>query len=334
MTVPVSIVVPVFNGRTHLETLMDSIRRQTAQPLEVIVVDNGSSDGAPEIARRLGARVLVMGRNAGFAAAVNRGIGDAKGEAIALINCDVELDARWLETLWQGACESGADFVTGTIVRVNSPEIIDGLYDLVSRGGCAWRAGAGRPLATAPGIQQPIWFCSATAALYRAELFQKIGVFEESFESYLEDVDFGLRCALAGRTGRYIPAAICRHHGSATFGPWNRRMVRLISRNQVFLVARHYPGKLLWRWLWPILVGQTLWGFVAVRHGRTFAWLRGKMEGLRRFREIRRASSRSANLSTTIEASDREIFELQSRTGFDSFWKLYFLLAPGRKSSQ
>jgi GT2 family glycosyltransferase len=340
VSVPVTIVIPVFNGREWLEKLLASIARQTVAPLEIIVVDNGSTDGAPDSARRAGARVIAMGTNTGFAAAVNRGIQEAKGEGIALINSDVELDSAWLETLWTGACDNAVDFATGRILQAAGDtqadgDTLDGSYDLICRGGCPWRAGAGKPDSVLSRTARPIQFCSATAAIYHAELFRKVGLFEEKFESYLEDVDFGLRCASAGRKGGYFPDAVCRHLGSATFGRWHPRVVRLIARNQVFLIARHYPRGLIRRWLWPILVAQTLWGGLAFRHGCGIAWLRGKLEAVGRFAAIRRTSMLSGVPSLATESaiveSEQQIHHLQSAAGFDAYWKLYFRLAGSAK---
>ena len=331
MTAPVSIVIPIHNGCELLETLLQSISRQSVAPLEVIVVDNGSTDGAPDAARGAGARVISMGRNAGFAAAVNRGIQGALAEYIALINADVVLDSGWLETLWKGACAAGADFVTGRILQAGNEDIVDGSYDLICRGGCSWRAGAGRPVNALPASPESMQLCSATAALFRAELFHDVGMFEEVFESYLEDVDFGLRCAAAGRKGSYFPDAVCRHRGSATLGRWHPRVVRLIARNQIFLIARHYPSELIRKWRWPILVAHILWGGLAVRHGCGFAWLRGKAEGLWRFASVRRGTIPSPSLEQVITGSEQRIHRLQSETGFDAYWKMYFRLVGGPK---
>ncbi len=106
-----------------------------------------------------------------------------------------------------------------------------------------------------------------------------MGLLEESFDSYLEDADFGLRCALRGITGRYVPEARAVHLGSASLGRWHPETVRRISRNQLFLAARHYSA----RYVWPVLVAQVLWGALAIRHGRGLAWARGKWQGIRHF---------------------------------------------------
>src|SRR5690349_10545681 len=95
----ISAVLPVWNGRELLGRLLDTLDAQTIPVDEVIAVDNGSSDGAPELARQRGARVIAMGRNAGFAAAVNRGIKEARSDSIAVVNTDVELSPDYLEKL-------------------------------------------------------------------------------------------------------------------------------------------------------------------------------------------------------------------------------------------
>src|SRR6202167_247629 len=107
-------------------------------------------------------------------------------------------------------------FACGKILRADDPAIIDATFDAVSSAACAWRCGSGRP--DAPVWNQPrtIHIAPMTAALFRSSLFQEVGLLDESFESYLEDVDFGLRCAFTGRMGAYVPGAIARHIRSAT----------------------------------------------------------------------------------------------------------------------
>src|SRR5438046_2849976 len=84
---------------------------------------------------------------------------------------------------------------------------------------------------------------------------------------FSHDVDFGIRCATGGFRGVYVPDAVAYHQGSATLGPWHPDTVRKISRNQLLLVAKHYPRRWILRYGWPVFVAQGLWGFVALRHG-------------------------------------------------------------------
>jgi GT2 family glycosyltransferase len=324
----ISAVVPVWNGRELLARLLASLAAQTLPAGEVLVVDNGSSDGAPDVARAAGARVIAMGRNAGFAAAVNRGIRESRGEWIAVLNNDVEVAPDYFEKL------SAADawFATGKILSSTAATpTIDGAFDLLSRAGAAWRAGSGFPDGPLFAEPRPIWSPPWTAVLFRAELFRKTGMLEESFESYLEDVDFGLRCARAGMAGLYLPDAVAWHRGSATLGRWHRNTVRRMARNQVLLLVRHYPRRLVLRWLWPILTGQSLWGLVALRHGCGWAWSRGKWDGLRRVfgGAISTDHFAPAVLEHLLVQNEGEIRAMQSSVRYDLYWKLYFLLTRG-----
>ncbi len=323
-------VVPVWNGRDLLARLLDTLDVQTLRAREILAVDNGSTDGAPELARRRGARVISMAHNAGFAAAVNRGIRESRAEWVAVLNSDVELAPDYFAIL----AGTNAWFATGKILAGPEPRpsgsgpqpLIDGTFDLLCRGGCPWRVGSGRsdgPIySQSRSIFSPPW----TAALFRAELFHRVGYLEESFGSYLEDVDFGLRCAEQGIEGIYEPLAVAWHRGSAALGRWHPDTVRLIARNQVLLLARHYPREYLLRWWWPVVVAQLLWGGLAIRHARLFPWLRGKWQGIRAWRTARRSREYPTKVLDSFYANERALYTFQASTGFDLYWRLYFLL--------
>jgi len=322
----VTAVIPTHNQRTRLESLLRDLARQSLPLQEVLVVDNGSRDGSAGMARERGARILAMGSNTGFARAVNRGIKESRQRYVAVLNDDVRLDSGWLSRLVKKLESGGGWFATGKILRADGSSVIDGTFDEVSRAGCAWRCGEGREDGPRWSRPQEISFAPFTAAVFRRELFDKVGLLDERFESYLEDVDFGLRCALAGFRGAYEPEAVARHHGSSTLGKWDPRKVRLIARNQVLLVAKHYPPG-WWRRLgWPVLVGQLLWALVALRHGTGGAWCRGKLEGLRLFRAHRGEGRPGAGVVELLSESERRIRRLQAEDGFERYWRWYFTL--------
>jgi GT2 family glycosyltransferase len=317
----ISAVVPVWNGRELLARLLDSLDRQTQPVKEILVVDNGSTDGAPDLARSRGARIIPMGRNVGFAAAVNRGIREAACEWIAVLNSDVELAPDYLSHL----VNAGAWFATGKILSAADPSRIDGTFDVLCRGGVAWRVGNGCPDGAIFSKAQPVFSVPWTAALFRAALFERTGPLEERFESYYEDVDFGLRCAVVGLEGRYVPDAVAWHRGSATLGRWHPETVRRIARNQVYIVARHYPRRLRRRWIWPIVVSHLLWGAVALRHGAGWAWLRGKCEGLRQRRGFPEPSAHNEKVLEVLCRAGESL--IRNASGF--FWWVYFRLTGG-----
>jgi len=307
-------VIPVHNRSNLLDRLLGTLRAQTTPFHHIVVVDNGSTDGAAELAEANGCEVIRLRANTGFASAVNRGWRQTDAPWVAVLNSDVELDPRWLERL---LC-AGADFATGTIFDAAHRTIIDGTYDLVSRAGCAWRAGHGEQTTNLRTVA--IQAAPGTACLFRRDLLEQLGGYDESFGSYLEDVDLGLRCLERGISGVFVPDAIAFHHGSATLGRWHPEVVRLISRNQLLLLARHYDRDLIRHWLWPIVAGQLLWGLVAARHGSFAAWFRGKREALANFHP---QGHPSPQLRDFLLRSETEIRQRST----DSYWRWYFRLA-------
>ena len=319
----ITAVIPVHNRADLLAQLLDSVAAQTTPFAEVIVIDNASADDVAVLARARGCTVVRRPVNVGFARAVNLGWRMAHDSKwIAILNSDVTLGPQWLEHLVHDAGDFS--FATGTIFNAIDREIIDGTYDLMSRSGCAWRAGNGEMNGNASlaGAPSPIALAPGTACLFRRDVLVQLNGFDEEFESYLEDVDLGLRCVENGYRGVYVPDAVAWHHGSATLGRWNPTVVRLTSRNQLLLIARHYDRELFRACFWQIVAGQMLWGLVAFRHGVVFAWLAGKFDALRAFRLDGRPSPQ---LRAFLDASENEIRGRARGT----YWRWYFrLTAP------
>jgi GT2 family glycosyltransferase len=316
----VAVVIPQWNKAELLRTVLADLHRQTYPIQQVLVVDNASSDDSVAVAEATGATVLRLSRNKGFAYAVNRGIEVCVAKWVLILNNDVTFGGpEWLHTLVEAASGAKAEFAVGKLQSARNPQLLDGTFDAVSRGATAWRCGSGRPDSALWDEPRAIAFAPLTATLLRRDLFQSIGLLDESFESYLEDIDFGLRCAANHREGVYVPSAIAYHAGSATLGTWHKATVRQMARNQILLVRKHFRGSPRW----PVLVGQLLWGCIALRHGAGWAWFRGKLEGLRAHPS---ECCRWADIRDAVERSETDIRNLQKATGFDLYWRLYFAL--------
>jgi GT2 family glycosyltransferase len=317
----VAAVIPHWNRRDLLEPLFASLRAQTRPFDEIILVDNGSTDDSAAVALRY-ATVIRLEKNLGFAVAVNRGIESTNADRIAILNNDVTLAPDWLEQI----LSTDAGFATGKILNAADHSLIDGTFDEISRAGCAWRCGQGRP--DAPVWNQPrqIRMAPMTAALFRRSLFTELGPLDENFGSYLEDVDFGIRCALSGVEGAYIPSAVAYHRGSETWGAWNNDTVKQIARNQILITCKYFRGQPRW----PLVAGQVLWGLVALRHFRGVSYLRGKFSGWNAARALYREKIKISEdrLSRVATASEQQIFALQKQLGFDRYWRVYFWLSP------
>ena len=163
-----------------------------------------------------------------------------------------------------------------------------------------------------------------TAAIFRKELFERVGLLDEEFESYLEDIDFGIRSAIAGFTGIYVPDAVAFHQGSATLGRWHPDTVRKIARNQLLLVAKHYPENGSYA-----MVGQfsSLKHYgVSSRSGTALESPISKASWTAYVFFTKARGQSAANLATIVESSEKELREIQRLTGYDLYWRLYFAL--------
>lgn len=324
----ISAIVPTYNRADLVQSIVGNLRGQTRPPDQVIVVDNGSRDATQMVARELGAELIVFAENRGFAAAVNEGVRQAWGDWLLIVNNDVVLEAEWLERILEAVEQEKALFATGKLLQKGDSGRLDGSWDLVSRAAYAWRCGYGRRDGAVWSARRKIHFPPMTAALFHRQVFERVGLLETRFESYYEDVDFGVRCALAGLEGIYEPAAVAVHIGHATFGKRAARVLYLSARNQVLLLAKHYPPETVRRFAWPILVGQVLSVMAAAKQGHFFAALRGKWHGLRRWGAFRKQArgEAAAAIEAAFSESEREIRALQRQVGFDPYWRLYFKL--------
>ncbi len=328
----VSAVIPTWNRADLLRTIIENLQAQSEPPSQIIIVDNGSRDNSCDVARRFGVDLLTFPENRGFAVAVNEGIKHATGDWVFIVNNDVVLQRDWLAKALQTAREENAAFVVGKLLRPDGKNEIDGSWDLVSRAAYAWRSGYGKPDGPVWSTRRRVYSSPMTAALFHRSVFDGIGLLETRFESYYEDVDFGIRCALAGLSGVYEPAAVATHMSKTTLGKSSYRVYFLSARNQVLILAKYYSVKTLLRFAWPILVGQFLALLAAAKQKNLIAALRGKWAALklwRHFRTITDVGSRR-EIEAAFRYSEREIQTLQRQVGFDPYWKLYFsLVRPG-----
>lgn len=315
-------MIPAWNQAHLLDQLLQTIACQTKRPERVIVVDNASRDDTAEVARQFGAEVVRMDRNLGFAAAVNRGIVESHTDWVALLNTDVELAPDWLEHIEGAARTAGASYAAGKLYMFSDRDRIDGTWDLIACSGCATRAGFGERDGPPFESERRVALIPATAAIYRKDLFARVGPFAEVYESYLEDVDFSLRAACAGELGLYVPSATAWHHGQGSSGKWSARVTGLNARNQALIVRRLFPETLKRQFRRKIFVGQTLWGLVAACHGRALSWLTGRIRG--NTCAVAVSPLDETALRALLIAQENEIRTMR-RSGSALYWRLYFL---------
>jgi GT2 family glycosyltransferase len=245
---PISIVVVNWNRKILLRACLFSLARQTV-PAETIVVDNGSTDGSADMAEReFGARVVRNAENRGFCAANNQGIAIARGRYIALLNNDAEAEPNWLESL-HGACSRHPDvgMAASKILVWENPERIDKVGHLIFPDGQNRGRGSGALDRGQFDREEEVLWPDGCAAMYRKEMLDAIGGFDEDLFAYGDDAELGLRARIAGWKCLYAPTAVVRHHRGSTMGKGSARRLALIERNRVLLAAKLFPWSLLWR---------------------------------------------------------------------------------------
>lgn len=275
----ISIVIPNYNGARLLENCLRSLQSQNYQSMEIIVVDNASRDRSIAVVQSVTpqATVLRKEKNLGFAAAVNAGIRCSRGDWVAILNNDTEVSPDWL-----GACARAiqdhpdAAFFACRIMDFADRSRVYSAGDCYLRAGIGYRRGQEQKDRADFHREILIFSASGCAALYRRQILEEIGGFDEDFFAYLEDVDLGLRLQRAGCHGYYLPKAEVYHHGAATSGgEFSRLAVRLRTRNSLLLLWKSIPAGLLFRCLPMILIAQLSWAVRVLAHLRIGSYLRG-----------------------------------------------------------
>jgi GT2 family glycosyltransferase len=271
-------VIPNWNGLRWLPGCLASIAAQTVEPDEVIVVDNGSTDGSLAYLRadHPGVRLIELGTNTGFAVAANRGIEAAHGELVALVNTDVVLDPHWLARMAAAlALDPGSASAACKMLDLADRRFVYDAGDVLRRDAACDQRGRFGP--DHPRFDQPgeVFGACAGAALYRRAAVLDVGGFDERYFAYLEDVDLALRLRLAGWRCRYEPV-VALHAGEGSSHQLAGAHHYLVQRNTLFLVGKAFPL----RWLPLVAYRQLSWLREAARQGRIGVFVRATAAGL------------------------------------------------------
>lgn len=251
MEARVTLVIVNWNGKQFLERCLSALIAQTVTPYEIILVDNASSDGSVEIARRFPmVRLIALDRNMGFACGNNLAVSAASKESewIALINPDAFAEPRWLEALLAAADRNREfDVFGGKLVNATAPTLLDGAGDVYHVSGLVWRMSHGMPVSADTENEREVFSPCAAAALYRRSALHKVGGFDEDYFCYVEDVDLGFRLRLAGYRCLYVPQSVAHHVGSGTTGGQHSDFAMYHGhRNLVWTFVKDMPGILFW----------------------------------------------------------------------------------------
>ena len=240
----VSVVIPNFNGIAFLDSVLASLEGQTLSNFEVILVDNGSTDGSCSFvtANYPWVHLIELAENFGFCGAVNAGIRAAKAPYVLLLNNDTEVKEDFVEEMLAAIRRHKNAFSCGArMVQYHDRDRLDDVGNYYCALGWSFARGRGKDI-HAYETEDKIFSACAGAAIYRKKIVEKIGYFDEEHFAYLEDTDIGYRARIYGYENWYAPKAIVYHVGSGTSGSrYNQFKTRYSSRNNIYLIYKNMP---------------------------------------------------------------------------------------------
>lgn len=257
---------------------------------ETIVVDNGSRDGSVELVRGAhpDAELVPLGRNLGFATAVDAGIRRSRGRWILLLNNDATIEPEAIgELLAAGESDADVGSVAAQLRFADSPPLLNSAGIEVDRLGVAYDRLLGEPPESGEAETTEVFGASGGAALYRRAMLEDIGGFDPTFFVFIEDADVAWRARMRGWRSLYAPRAVVLHHHSATARHGSGFKHFHVGLNRVRLLAKNADGRHLRRYGPAIVAYDVAYVVYACLADRTLAPLRGRIRGLREWRSYR-----------------------------------------------
>lgn len=277
-----SVLIPNWNGKHLLKKCLSSLEKQTFKDFEVIVVDNGSTDGSLNYIRRyfFSVKINSLEKNYGFARAVNEGIKISLGKYIFLLNNDTEVDKNCIQYLVSAANKNKKlGFVAAKMLNFYQRNVIDSTGDYIDVVGHANNIGLGEKDGDKFNKEGPIFLATGGGGLFKREVFEEVGYLDEDYFAYFEDVDLCLRAQLRGVKGWYEPKAKIYHIHKATSRKNPGFLEYLQFRNMTQTIIKDFPWALIkkdFNWLKILLVNLNTIRYLATKG---FLWEALKAEG-------------------------------------------------------
>jgi hypothetical protein len=281
----ISVVIPTYNGKEHLKLCFDSLLNQQinnakyvlSTDFRILLVDNGSVDNTVDFVGSFypDVEIIKLDKNYGFAKAVNEGIklslSDNRVTHVLLLNNDIECKEDFLEKMVNGFIYDDVGSVACKMLNFYDRTKIDDVGDFIKLIGSPYARGHSETDNGQYDKPENIFGACAGASIYKREVFEKVGLFDEDFFAYFEDVDFSLRLQMFGYKCFYNPEAVCYHKRGSTTGHITGFQTMLCEQNLITLRVKNYP-------LFTFLILQPL--FAAARVKRYLIFLFSKQPGL------------------------------------------------------
>lgn len=244
----IGVVVVNWNAREVLAACLQSLSDQTTPPGQVIVIDNGSTDGSPEQAETSyrDVKVVRLSRNHGYCVAANMGIAALTTDLVLLLNNDTVCEPGFLAALEAAACDHPeVSMFTPRVMRLRDPSRIDNCGTGLTPWLSGYQIGAGRIFSHRYATARQVFGASGAALLARRSLFDRIGDLDADLDYDQDDFDLSFRARIAGEQCRYVPDAVVYHHGSLSARRMPERTLRRILRNQEIVLIKMLTWELV-----------------------------------------------------------------------------------------
>lgn len=297
----VTIIIPNYNGLKFMEPCFKALRAQSDQNFELLVVDNGSTDGSVKWLEDHQIPSIFLEENTGFSGAVNIGIRESVTPYVILLNNDTEPQPDYVKEMVKAIeCSPRIFSVSSKMIQLYHKDLMDDAGDMYSVLGWAYQRGVGQK---SSGYNKAcrVFSACAGAAIYRREVFDKIGGFDEDHFAYLEDIDVGYRAKICGYENWYCPKAVVYHVGSGTSGSkYNSFKVKLAARNNLYLNYKNMPLLQLILNFLPILAGMAVKYMFFRRIGFASDYMEGVKEGLKTLKKTKKVRFQMSRLGNYI----------------------------------
>lgn len=267
-----TVVIPNFNGKELIRRCLSSLSKQKYNDFQIIVVDNGSTDGSVEQIKKdfPKVKIIAFDKNTGFAHAVNAGIKESTAPYVFLLNNDTELDPHCLNYLVSSAKEKkDVGFVTAKFLDFHDRTKIQNATDQIDVSGHLIIKGENRKDDPEYNKEGYTFLASGGGTLIKREVFEHVGYFDDDFFFYMEDADFFLRAQIAGFKGWYQPKAVVYHIGRATSSKRPKWSEYMVFRNMTMVIIKNFPIRLIikdFNWLKILLVHFNTIRFLTFRN--------------------------------------------------------------------
>jgi len=279
-----TVIIPNYNGEKFIRPCLNSLRNQSFKDFEVLVVDDGSKDMSIQIVKEEYGEVkyIISDTNKGFCASVNLGIKNSNAPFVILLNNDTVADEKFVHEIIKAA-KSRKDMFScqAKMIQAHNKDLIDDAGNLYSALGWAYARGKDTYI---NNFNKPdrIFASCGGAAIYKREIFDEIGLFDEKHFAYLEDIDIGYRAKIFGYENYFEPKAIIYHVGSGTSGSrYNEFKITYSSRNNIYLIYKNMPlAQIILNFI-PLFIGFAIKTIFFYKKGFGKIYVKGIKEGIK-----------------------------------------------------